>query len=137
MSWYQETLDNYTLLQQACNAFGGDLDEFAFKKFNLLLSKSSNLFEGASTRLNIVYLYFDFSKIENKYGVYKSNQKMNSIIEELARLDYALYQVEKDSSEWKSLYKQAIEKIKELSLEFEVQRKAIIEIQMQLRNEYK
>lgn len=137
MSWYQESIDNYTLTQQACDAFGGNVDEFTVGKLTILLNRLSSLFNDSPTRLNTIYLYYDFSNIENKYKAYDSFQRINEILNNVAKYDKESYLVEKGSDEWNTLYKDTVAQLHQLSQEIEIQRTVIIEIQKILRNEYK
>lgn len=135
MSWYQEALDNYSMLQQACESFGQGIDNFALYRLQSSALKADKLFNESSTRLNSIYLYYDFSDIESKHNTYRSMQYINYGITEIAKFDHVAKTSTED--EFNKLYKSAISIFCEMAKAIEDQKLSIIEIQNKLREEYK
>ena len=63
MSWYQEALDNYRMLQMSCTAFQEGRENYAMARLYIACQHSDKLFKEAPSRLNPIYLYYDFSKV--------------------------------------------------------------------------
>ncbi len=45
MSWYQEAIDNYFLLQMSCDAYKEGLEEYAFARLIIASQQSDKLFK--------------------------------------------------------------------------------------------
>lgn len=135
MSWYQEALDNYSMLQQACKSFGQGIDNFALYRLHSSTLKADKLFQESSSRLNPIYLYYDFSDIESKHNSYSSMQYINYGITEISKLDNMAHNI--TPKEFDKLYKSAITIFKEMSKAIEAQKLTIVEIQNKLREDYK
>ncbi len=97
MSWYQEAIDNYFLLQMSCDAYKEGLEEYAFARLIIASQQSDKLFKEASIRLNPIYLYYDFSKIENKNKSMESLDLINSSMNKIAVLIYKIQADELDN----------------------------------------
>lgn len=137
MSWYQEALDNYFMLQMSCKAYQEGREKFALARLYLAAQQSDKLFKEASSRLNSIYLYYDFSKIEQKY---KSSEYTEDINENMNKIADLLVKIQTAGSD-SLILKESKEELKELLLSlsdrFDSQINSILEIQGILRNDYK
>lgn len=61
MSWYQETLDMYYMLQTALKEYDKNCNLITVQKIQDACMKSNKLFQETESRLNSIYLYYDFS----------------------------------------------------------------------------
>ena len=66
MSWYQETLDMYYMLQTALKEYNKDCNPITVQKIQVACMKSNKLFQETESRLNSIYLYYDFSDIRKE-----------------------------------------------------------------------
>ncbi len=138
ISWYQETLDTYNMMQ------------FAFKemeictpvtlaKLQVSIEKANNLFKEASHRLNPIYLYYNFSEIEIQNHTTESLEYINKGLTEISRLDEKMSKLNpvENAEEYDALRKQSLLIFEKLSEALEEQKNTIITIQKHLRDEYK
>lgn len=137
MSWYQEALDVYRLLQMSCNAYQEGLEDYAFARLIIASQQSDRLFKEASSRLNPIYLYYDFSKVEQKNKAPEALEYMNDSMNKIAALVAKIQSSEIDSEISKSSRSELKGLLLSLSDSFNNQISTIIEIQSILRNDYK
>lgn len=137
MSWYQEAIDNYFLLQMSCDAYKEGLEDYAFARLIIATQQSDKLFKETSICLNPIYLYYDFSKIEKKNKSLESLDLINSTMNKIAGL---ISKIQADEFDDETLKKDKCE-LKELLLSlsdsFNSQINTILEIQHVLREDYK
>lgn len=137
MSWYQEAIDNYFLLQLSCDAYKEGLEDYAFARLIIATQQSDKLFKETSICLNPIYLYYDFSKIEKKNKSLESLDLINSTMNKIAGL---ISKIQADEFDDETLKKDKCE-LKELLLSlsdsFNSQINTILEIQHVLREDYK
>lgn len=137
MSWYQEALDNYSLLQMSCEAYQDGIENYAFNRLYIAFQRVDNLFKEASIRLNPIYLYYDFSKIEERNKSRESLEMINNNINKMAVL-FAKIQSNKIDDEILQKEKGELkELLLSLSDSFNSQIDTILEIQRVLRDDYK
>lgn len=86
MSWYQEAIDNYFLLQMSCDAYKEGLEDYAFARLIIASQQSDKLYKDAPVRLNPIYLYYNFSKIEKKNKSMESLDLINCSMNKIAGL---------------------------------------------------
>lgn len=137
MSWYQQALDVYLLLQASCKSYQEGLEDYAFTRLMAVSQRSDKLFQETSIRLNPIYLYYDFSKIEQKYKSLESAEKINDNINKIAAFVAQIQSVEADSKILKSAQAELKTLLLSLSDSFNNQIDTIIEIQSILREDYK
>lgn len=137
MSWYQEALDNYRLLQMGCKAFQDGLEDYAFARLYIACQQSDKLFKESSTRLNPIYLYYDFSQVEQRNKSPEALEYLNNNMNKVAALVTKIQSSEIDSESSKSSRHELKELLLSLSDCFDNQISTIIEIQSILRNNYK
>lgn len=137
MSWFQEALDNFRLLQMSCESYIDGIEDFALTRLYIASQQSDKLFKETSTRLNPIYLYYDFSKIEQKYKSLESAEKINDNINKIAALVVQIQSAETDSEISKSARTELKTLLLSLSESFNNQIDTIVEIQSILREDYK
>jgi hypothetical protein len=77
MSWYQEALDNYVLLQGALRECSDGPSPVSFQKLCHAIEVSNSLMKSKETKLNPVYVFDSFYDLEEKYKAVESAQIMN------------------------------------------------------------
>ncbi|MFR3331123.1 MAG: hypothetical protein ACLTSL_13365 [Odoribacter splanchnicus] len=137
MGWYQEALDNYRMLQMGCNAYQNGTEDYALSRLYLACQQSDKLFKEAPSRLNPIYLYYDFSKIEQKYQSCESLEIMNGSINKIAVLVFKMQSSGANSKTSPHSSQELKELLLSLSDCFDNQIRIIQEIQNILRNDYK
>ena len=88
ISWLQESLDCFRMLQFACAEINENLNPVALVKLFNASKQADKLSSETNSRLNQIYLYYDFSEIEKKYNIYQASLDINHIITEILKLDY-------------------------------------------------
>lgn len=142
MSWLQESVDCYRMLQTACREFDNNFNIIVWNRFMVSSIQAGNLYERSVVSLNPIYLYYDFSDIENKHNIQKSLDHINHSLNELGKLDQQISDLQKkgltnDSLEIKHLQNEAIKILNSLPEAFDTQIKIIGEIMNKLRQDYK
>lgn len=142
MSWFQEAIDCYSIMQMGYNELGAKYNPVVLSKIESSLIKSLELYNESPIRLNQIYLYYDFSDIEYLFGTRESMEFINSTIASIGALDQdarALRLAGKDdeSPEIQQLQARAIELFKGLPEAINTQMAHIAEIQNIIRREYK
>lgn len=137
MSWYQEALDNYKMLQMSCTAFQEGRETYALARLYIACQQSDKLFKEAPSRLNPIYLYYDFSEVEQKYKSSESMNRINDCINKIATLVTKIQSTEPDSEISRNLGHELKELLLSFSDSFNSQINTILEIQGILRNNYK
>ena len=94
MSWYQETLDMYYMLQTALKEYDKDCNPITVQKIQVACMKSNKLFQETESRLNSIYLYYDFSDIEKKYHGRESMDCINKLLTLVAEIGHKIATVE-------------------------------------------
>ena len=137
MSWYQEALDNYKMLQMSCAAIQEGRETYALARLYIACQQSDKLFKEAPSRLNPIYLYYDFSEVEQKYKSSESMNRINDCINKIATLVTKIQSTEPDSEISRHSGHELKELLSSLSDSFNSQINTILEIQGILRNNYK
>ena len=142
MSWLQESVDCYRMLQTACREFDNNFNIIVWNRFMVSSTQAGNLYERSVVSLNPIYLYYDFSDIENKHNIQKSLDHINHSLNELGKLDQQISDLQKkgltnDSLEIKHLQNEAIKILNSLPESFDTQIKILGEIMNKLRQDYK
>lgn len=141
MSWYQEGADCLMMMQSACSDMEATFNPITSTKLIQSANQANQLYKETSLRLNPLYLYFDFRKIEEKHNVYSS---MNFINETLAKIgEYGerakqlrLNGKDDDSNDILELKSKSFSLFNELSKAFQDQIESIAAIQEELRKQY-
>lgn len=140
MSWYQETLDMYYMLQTALKEYDKDCTPITVQKIQSACMKSNKLFQEAEIRLNSIYLYYDFSDIEKKYHGRESMDYINKLFTQVAEVSYKIATVEPSEFEEQlctALHEQRVKVSRLLADAIDNQIYIIVEIGQRLRTEYK
>lgn len=137
MSWYQEALDNYKMLQMSCTAFQEGRENYALDRLYISGQQFYVLFKDSSSRLNPIYLYYDFSKIEHKYKSMESIERINECMNRIGPLLTKMQTTEPNNPILKDLKRELQELLLSLADSFNSQINTILEIQNILRNDYK
>ena len=77
MSWYQEALDNYILLQGALRECAEGPSPVSFQKLCHAVEVSNLLMKSKESKLNPIYMFDSFHDLEEKYKAVESAQIMN------------------------------------------------------------
>ena len=137
MSWYQEALDNYRMLQMSCTVLQEGREDYAMARLYIACQHSDKLFKEAPPRLNPIYLYYDFSKVEQKYKSSESIDEINDRINKIAILIIKIQSAESDRENTGDSKQKLKKLLLSLADSFNSQINVILEIQAILRNGYK
>ncbi len=140
MSWYQESLDMYSMLQTALKDYDKDCSPVTVEKIQVALLKSNKLFEDTETRLNPIYLYYDFSDIEAKYHGRESMQIINKLLDFIGKIGQRITTMEPSEFSEQlcaALHEQRVDASHLLADAINNQIYVIAEIGERLRKEYK
>ena len=141
MSWYQEVFDCFVFMQAACDELKDGYTPQAYSKYMMSSQKANKLHDKTAINLNPLYLYFDFSKIENSHGVSDSFFRIYRIQKEIIELDIKVKKLinsgsTMDSKDVSILMNQGRPYFTKLSEELIIQIDSITEIQKSLRKDY-
>ncbi len=140
MSWYQETLDMYYMLQTALKEYDKDCNLITVQKIQVACMKSNKLFQETESRLNSIYLYYDFSDIEKKYHGRESMECINKLLTLVAEIGHKIATVEPSEFAEQlcaALHEQRVKASHMLADAIDNQVFIIAEIGQKLRTEYK
>ena len=141
ISWYQEAIDCYRMMQTACDALEEEYNPTTYSRLMASFAQAGRLYENTSKVLNPIYLYYNFSDIESKYDIQYSWEYINFTIKELGKLDQQVLKLYNqgltyDSNEIKTLRTNALDILKKFAKAIDVQITIITEIMSKLREEY-
>lgn len=138
VSWYQEAIDCYRMMQSACNAMEEKYNPTTYSRLLASFTQAGRLYESTSKILNPIYLYYNFSDIESKYDI---QEYINFVIKELGRLDQQVLELYNqgltdESNEIKALRTNTLDILKKFAKAIDVQIAIIAEIISKLREDY-
>ncbi len=87
MFCFQEVIDCYSIMQMGYNDLGVKYTPVAISKIEASLLQALRLYNEYPTRLNQIYLYYDFSDVEYIFGTRESMEFINVTIASIAELD--------------------------------------------------
>ena len=142
ISWYQETIDCYRMMQTACDAMEEKYNPTTYSRLLASFIQAGRLYENTSKMLNPIYLYYDFSDIERKCDIQSSWEYINFAIKELGKLDQLTLELSNqglndESNDVKVLRAKALDILKKFSKAIDTQIAIIAEIMNKLRDDYK
>ena len=140
MTWFQETMDTYYILQTSLREYDKECNPVTVAKLDAACSKCAWLFQETPRRLNSMYLYYDFSEIEKKYHGRESMECMNQLITIVAKISYQISNLTPSEFSEKlraELHGQRVEAAHSLADAIDNQMCIISEIMQSLREEYK
>ena len=140
MSWYQEVVDIYSLYQMAIHEYDGSANPVTVEKIQYSSVQLNRLLQETSTKLNIIYLYYDFTDINQKYRVMESARVINDAFVLVGQIQQHLPPTPATNEQELEIRKQWFVQLKQ-TLEIAAsamdnQKFAIVEIQQRLRNDY-
>ena len=141
VSWYQEAIDCYRMMQTACDAMEEKYNPTTYSRLLASFTQAGRLYESTSKILNPIYLYYNFSDIESKYDIQHSWEYINYVIKELGRLDQQVLELYNqgltyESNEIKALRTKTLDILKKFAKAIDVQIAIIAEIISKLREDY-
>ena len=141
ISWYQEAIDCYRMMQTACDSLEEEYNPTTYNRLEASFAQAGRLYANTSKVLNPIYLYYNFSDIESKYDIQYSWEYINFTIKELGKLDQQVLKLYNqgltdDSNEIKTLRTNALDILKKFARAIDVQITIITEIMSKLREEY-
>ena len=140
MSWYQETVDMYSLFQMAIKEYDGSANPVTVEKIQYVGNQAFRLFQETSTKLNPIYLYYDFTDIEARYNVAKSANVINDAFVLIGEIQQYLAPIpitnEKELETRNRWFNHLKETLDIAASAMNNQKFAIVEMQQRLREEY-
>ena len=141
ISWYQEAIDCYRMMQTACDAMEEKYNPTTYSRLLASFVQAGRLYENTSKTLNPIYLYYDFSDIERKCNIQSSWEYINFAIKELGKLDQQTLELYStgltdESTEVYDLRIRSIDILKKFSKAIDTQIMIIVEIMDKLRQDY-
>ncbi len=141
MSWYQEALDMYTLLQAAITEYDGTANPVTIEKIQYSGIRLNKLLQETQTRLNAIYLYYDFTDIWLKYNIMDSAQIISKAFVLIGEIQQYISPSSINDERELETRKQWLGKLKQTldiaASAMDNQKFAIAEIQQRLRTEYR
>lgn len=140
MSWLQESCDTYRMLQMSLRAYDEKRNPYHCNGILSSASKSGKLFRESEFRLNSLYLYYDFSDIEEKYHGRESMiaiHKLISMASEITQIETNIQDRELMLRFAKTLNNERIDTFHLFADALDSQISICIEIMQRLRDEYK
>ena len=141
ISWYQEAIDCYRMMQTACDALEEEYNPTIYNRLGASFAQAGRLYANTSKVLNPIYLYYNFSDIETKYDIQYSWEYINFTIKELGRIDQIILELYNqgltdENDQIKTLRTKALDILKKFARAIDVQITIITEIMCKLREEY-
>lgn len=140
MSWYQEALDMYTLLQAAIKEYDGTANPVTIEKIQYSGIRLDKLLQETSIRLNPVYLYYDFTDILQRFHIMESAKIINEAFVLIGEIQQHLPPVPAINEQELEVRKQWFGKLKETldiaASAMNGQILSITAIQQRLREDY-
>ena len=140
MSWLQESLDTYYILQTSLREYDKDCNPVTVMKLDAACRKCAILSQETPMRLNTLYLYYDFSEIEKRYHGRESLECMNKLITIVVKISYEISNITPSEFSEKlraALHEQRVEAAHSLADAVDNYMYIISEIMQTLRKEYK
>lgn len=138
IAWYKEALDTYNMMQITIKGIDTS-NQTTWLALQKLIMKCNNLFEESVSRLNPLYLYYDFQEIERKFHATESLSDINDKLVEIQEIGEKISKLDSKNNqiEYEMLQKEEALAFNDYSKLIENQKNIIISIQKQLREEYK
>ena len=140
MSWLQECCDTYRMLQMSLRAYDEKRNPYHCNGILSSVAKSDKLFRESESRFNSLYLYYDFSDIEEKYHGIESMRaihKLISMASEITQIETNIQDRELMLRFAKTLNNERIDTFHLFADALDSQISINMEIMQRLRDEYK
>ncbi len=140
MSWYQEVVDMYNIYQLAIQEYDGSANPIVMGKIQYASTQLNRLLQETSSKFNAIYLYYDFTDIEAKYGGAKSAQIINEAFILVSQMQQYMLPLPTINEQELEIRKQWFSQLKQTldiaASAMDNQKFAIVDIQQRLRTEY-
>jgi len=140
MSWYQEAVDMYSLFQMAISEYDGSANPVIVEKIQYVGTQMTKLMQETSTKLNPIYLYFDFTDVDKRYNVVKSAYVINEAFVLIGQIQQHIVPIPATNEKDLEIQRLWFDKLKQAldiaASAMDNQKCAIVEIQQRLRTEY-
>ena len=141
VSWLQESINCYRMLQLACNDIKDNYNILVWERIMMSSNQANKLYLDTRKFLNPIYLYYDFKEIEKKYSVLSSSEYINYAINQIGKLNQIEFElqntgVSNKSDELKKVQQNRIWLFKELYKAIDDQICSMAEMISILRKEY-
>lgn len=141
ISWYQEAIDCYRMMQTTCDALEEEYNPTTYNRLEASFAQAGRLYANTNKVLNPIYLYYNFSDIEAKYDIQHSWEYINFAVKELGRIDQIILELYNqgltdENDQIKTLRTKALDILKKFARAIDVQIAIITEIMNKLREEY-
>lgn len=140
MSWYQEVVDMYSLYQIAIQEYDGSANPVVVENIQYASTQLNRLLQESSSKLNAIYLYYDFTDINKKYHVMESDQIINKAYALVGQIQQHLLPtptIDEQELETRKLWFDQLKQALDIAASAMDNKKfAIVEIQQRLRTEY-
>lgn len=141
MSWFQESIDCFRMLQMACNEITEKYNPITVGKIMGAVKQADKLYKETNLRLNPIYLYCNFVEIEKKYNTYQANMKLSQTITEIGKLEQEIYElkskkIDDNSKEIKMRTKKELLLFVDLSKNLDAYIGSLVDMQIMLREQY-
>lgn len=94
VSWLQESIDYYRMLQLACCDIEDNYNPVIWERIIMSSNQANKLYIDTQKFLNPIYLYYDFKEIEKKYSVLSSNEYINYAINQIGKLNQIEFELQ-------------------------------------------
>ena len=140
ISWCQESADMYSSLQMTLREYNNDWNIVIIQKLQVAFDRLNKLSQETDSRLNAIYLYYDFSDIEAKYNGRESVYSVNKLLILIAEVSDKISKMDSvnfDEQVYKELQNERVNYMHQLADAVDSHIYIIDEIERRLRNEYR
>lgn len=138
ISWLQESIDCYRMLQTACNDIDDKYNQFVVEKMINSSAQARKLYNEAEFRLNPIYLYYNFDDVEKKFNLKDSYAMINHCIKAIDEQNKLAISINEQGIEKKEeVNLKTISLYKDLSKVLEYHIGASAEMIVRLRKDYR
>lgn len=141
MSWFQESIDCFRMLQMACNEINEKYNPITVEKFMCAVKQADKLYKETNLRLNPIYLYYNFVEIEKKHNIYQAGMRLSYAITEIGKMEQEAFELKSKkaddvSEEMKMLIKKELLLFDDLSKNLDIYINSLVDMQIMLRKQY-
>ena len=138
ISWLQESIDCYRMMQTACNDIDDKYNQFVVEKMINSSAQARKLYNEAEFRLNPIYLYYNFDDVEKKFNLKDSYAMINHCIKAIDEQNKLAISINEQGIEKKEeVNLKTISLYKDLSKVLEYHIGASAEMIVRLRKDYR
>lgn len=138
ISWSQESIDCYRMMQTACNDIHDKYNQFVVEKMVNSSAQARKLYNEAEFRLNPIYLFYNFDDVEKKFNLKDSYAMINHCIKAIDEQNKLAISINEQGIEKKEeVNLKTISLYKDLSKVLEYHIGASAEMRVRLRKDYR